>query len=265
MAEVKAHQVSTNSFNENHAIYDQVRPNFIPEAVDSLTTNLGLHEGSKVMELASGTGKFTKAIRDNGYDLVTVEPSVGMIESFRKNFPEIPCVQGDSYKLPFDDNTFDALIIAQAFHWFADDASMKELARVLKSGGKLGMIWNQEDLSDLPEDHWQVQVSNYILSFDGDVPQYRHMKWPLAIKGQSYVNPDYQEAYFKWQKKNNIEDIWPYWESRSYITALPKEKKIEVKAKVEELLKKYVKPQDIDQNNQITSNRYVHVVWTVKP
>lgn len=254
-------EVSISSFNKNHLIYDQVRPSFIPEAVDRLTSALDLHEGSKVMELASGTGKFTKAIADKGYDLTAVEPSIGMIESFKKNFPDIPCVQGDSYNVPFENDTFDGIIIAQAFHWFADDSSLKELARVLKPGGKLGLIWNHEDLSDLSEDNWQVQVSNYIWQYDVNVPQYRHMKWPGAIKSQSYLNPEYKEADFKWEKPNNIDEIWPYWESRSYITALPDDEKARVKAKVEDLLNQYA---TVNDDGKIISRRHTHVVWTEK-
>ena len=82
---------------------------------------------------------------DNGWtdNLAVLEPSKGMLETFNKNFPQIKNqILGSSYKIPLQDNSIDAVIIAQGFHWFADLDSLKEIYRVLKPQGKLGLIWN---------------------------------------------------------------------------------------------------------------------------
>ena len=74
-AKATPHPTAIRAFGSNHKLYDQVRPSFTDSSVVVLTSALGLHPGSRVVELGSGTGKFTKSIADNGYELVAVEPS----------------------------------------------------------------------------------------------------------------------------------------------------------------------------------------------
>ncbi len=109
-----------------------------------------------ILELAVGTGKFTQSLFKRGWgskktskgvpNLIAVEPSKGMLETFKQNFPQVDSRQGSSYSIPIDDNSVDVIIIAQAFHWFADENSLNEFKRILKpnSGGIVGMIWNYD-------------------------------------------------------------------------------------------------------------------------
>lgn len=255
----KVNEVAKGSYDTNHQLYDKVRPGFIPAAVDYLVKSLDVKEGGRVVDLAAGTGKFTRAIADRGFDLVAVEPSEGMIASFRKNFPDIPCEQGDSYHIPLDDESADGITVAQAFHWFADHQSLKEIARVLKPGAKVALIWNYEGLDDTPENGWQRQVTNYVHSFDLGVPQYRHGKWLKAFENQSYFKTPFQEAHFKFEMEYKQSEIWPYWESRSYITALPEDKRMEVKAKIEQMI-----ANSPDATEPLVAKRGVHVVIAEK-
>lgn len=150
----RAHTTAVDSFNSNHLSYDKFRPSFSPIIVDKLLLDMGL--GSKagedmeystdktILELAAGTGKFTRNLVDSGWtdNLIIVEPSEGMLESFRQNFPMVQSYLGSSYSIPLEDSSVDAILIAQGFHWFSDLDSLKEMRRVLKKGGTLGMIWN---------------------------------------------------------------------------------------------------------------------------
>jgi ubiquinone/menaquinone biosynthesis C-methylase UbiE len=62
---------------------------------------------------------------------------------------------GTATEIPVPDGVADAIIVAQAFHWFSTDEALTEFARVLKPGGSLGLIWNFYDRDHLPE--WQLQ------------------------------------------------------------------------------------------------------------
>src|SRR4051812_4555731 len=58
----------------------------------------------------------------------------------------IQCINGDAENIPFNNNTFDLIICAQSFHWFATNSALNEIHRVLRKNnginGSLGLIWN---------------------------------------------------------------------------------------------------------------------------
>lgn len=150
-------QTALNSFNKNHSNYDAFRPSFPSKVVDPFLASLGLAEKNnlgvfefktekKILELAAGTGKFTKNLIENGWaeNVVVVEPSEGMLKSFKVNFPGVKALPGSSYEIPLQSNSVDSVIAAQAFHWFSDEQSLKEIRRVLKPNGTLGLIWNAD-------------------------------------------------------------------------------------------------------------------------
>lgn len=133
------HQVAAVGFNSKAEEYDRGRPDFPVDSIREVLASLA--PGSRVLDLASGTGKLTRAMVEVRRNLhyVGVEPAAAMRAKFAENFPHIPCVDGTAASLPFPDGHFDAVFIGQAFHWFADEVSLKEIARCLKSpGGLLG-------------------------------------------------------------------------------------------------------------------------------
>ena len=64
--------------------------------------------------------------------------------------------------LPLADGTVDAVVVAQAFHWFDPDRALAEIDRVLRPGGWLALIWNERDESD-PMVHELVSISKWDL------------------------------------------------------------------------------------------------------
>lgn len=273
----EVNKVSLSSYDSNHELYDKVRPDFPDEAVDKLVSDfLHIVPGeSKIVELASGTGKFTKSLVARGLNknggLIAVEPSSGMNKSFKKNFPnnDPPVYEASAYDMSsvVKDTSVDAVIIAQAFHWFADKDALKELARVLKDDGKLALIWNYEDIEGLPETNWQVRLTNYIWSFDHDVPQYRRQTWRKAFtdEDEKYFELPWEEDHFKTIVTLPREMLWPYWASRSYITALSKEKQEEVKKHAESIIyDENIPASDIAENGDLIVRKATHIVAVKK-
>lgn len=266
---LQVNKVSQSTYNSNHALYDEYRPEFLPEAVDALVfQTLHLVPGeSRVIELASGTGKFTKSLVARGFNqnhrLLAIEPSDGMISTFRKNFPRGPRVlRASSYYMPVDDGSADAVLIAQGFHWFADQQALKELARVLVRGsGQLGLVWNYDDLRGLPATNWQRRVAEYVWTFDGGVPQYRHQQWRRALENQPYFDTNLKEEHFLYEVHVDRRDVWPYWQSRSFVTALPRDKQEEVQAYIELVLSD-VAVEDVAADGKLIARRGTHIVAT---
>jgi SAM-dependent methyltransferase len=145
MSEV--HEVAARGFGSEAAAYDRARPSYPPDAITWLTENLRLRPGSRIVDLAAGTGKLTRLLTDIGADLVAMEPVTAMRAKLREQLPQVPVLAGVAEALPLADSSIDAVIVAQAFHWFDARRAMTEIARVVRPGGHLALIWNARDRS----------------------------------------------------------------------------------------------------------------------
>ena len=129
-------------------LYERARPGYSGESVAHLVSVLGIGPGRRVLDVASGTGKLTRELMATGATCVAAERSASMRGSFARAVPGVAQVGADALALPFGDGTFDAVTVAQAFHWFATVEAVEEFARVLRPGGGLGLVWNERDESD---------------------------------------------------------------------------------------------------------------------
>jgi ubiquinone/menaquinone biosynthesis C-methylase UbiE len=125
--------------------YDNARPSYPTEAVDDIVEKLRLTKESKVLDLASGTGIFTKLLVQRGLNVDACEPASEMRRKFRESLPDVQVFEGTATCIPIEGGTYDVVVAAQAFHWFDNVDALKEIHRVLKKNGSLVLIWNMED------------------------------------------------------------------------------------------------------------------------
>jgi SAM-dependent methyltransferase len=134
-------QAQAGSFGAAAAIYERARPSYPVEAVDWL-----LPEGSpRVLDLGAGTGKLTRMIAERGIEVEAVDPSAQMLAELSQVLPSVPTHVGSAEQIPLPDDSFDAVVVAQAWHWVDVPRAAAEVARVLKPGGQLGLVWNDRD------------------------------------------------------------------------------------------------------------------------
>ena len=141
------HEIAARGFGAEAAAYERARPSYPPDAITWLTENLALGPGSQIVDLAAGTGKLTRLLAGIGADLIAVEPVAGMRAKLHEQLPAVPVVAGVAEALPLADSSVDAVVVAQAFHWFDARRAMAEIARVVRPGGHLALIWNARDRS----------------------------------------------------------------------------------------------------------------------
>jgi SAM-dependent methyltransferase len=140
------HEVAAAGFSDA-ADYEAARPSYPPDAVAWFVENLRIAPGAHVLDLAAGTGKLTRLLAPAGAHLVAAEPVAGMRDLFRASVPGVPVLACTAEQLAFRDASLDAVTVAQAFHWFDHDRALAELARVVRPGGRVGLVWNARDRS----------------------------------------------------------------------------------------------------------------------
>jgi len=132
------------SFGAEAAAYERGRPSYPPEAIDWLLPVSG-SDVLEVLDLGAGTGKLTTRLVERGLDVVAVDPIPEMLELLSSSLPDTPAMLGTAEEIPLPDDSVDAVLVAQAWHWFDPERAVKEVARVLRPGGRLGLVWNNRD------------------------------------------------------------------------------------------------------------------------
>ena len=129
------------SFGSVADAYDRGRPAYPAEAIGWLTGG----EAKVVLELGAGTGKLTRQLVDAGHAVFATDPDEAMLEVLRERVPEVSARTATAEDIPANDRSVDVVVVAQAFHWFDHEVALAEIARVLKPGGHLALMWNSRD------------------------------------------------------------------------------------------------------------------------
>ncbi|GAB0103676.1 class I SAM-dependent methyltransferase [Nocardia sp. JMUB6875] len=132
------------SFGAAAAAYDAHRPDYPLAGLRWALEPLGSTD-VRVLDLGAGTGKLTGVAVAAGARVTAVEPDEGMRAVLRERHPRVPALTGTAESIPLPDNSMDAIVAGQAFHWFDLPRSFPEFARVLRPGGVLAAFWNDHD------------------------------------------------------------------------------------------------------------------------
>ena len=146
------------SFGSVADVYDRARPDYPPAAVEWLTGAPPLD----VVDLGAGTGKLTRGLAALGHRVTAVEPLPAMLDRLRAGVPAAAAVLGTAELIPLADGAADVVTAGQAFHWFDHGPALAEIARVLRPGGRLSLVWNTRD----ERDPWVERLSDVIGSED---------------------------------------------------------------------------------------------------
>lgn len=129
------------SFGAAAAAYVAARPPYPRVSVRDLL-------GSKprdVIDLGAGTGKLAQTLVAEGHHVHAVDPDPLMLAALAAQLPGVPCSIGTASQLPRPDASADAVVAGQAYHWFDTGTALPQIARVLRPGGTLGLLWNVRD------------------------------------------------------------------------------------------------------------------------
>ena len=125
--------------------YARFRPTYPDELFNALDARLGGALGL-ALDLATGTGAAVLPLLDRGARGVAVEPNRSMLARARRRLGGragwMGAVAARAECLPMAAGAASCVTVAQAFHWFEPAPALEEIARVLRPGGVLALLWN---------------------------------------------------------------------------------------------------------------------------
>ncbi|WP_219732956.1 class I SAM-dependent methyltransferase [Kribbella qitaiheensis] len=217
-------QAQATSFGDAAAAYQRGRPPYPASAVDWLVPA----DARRVLDLGAGTGKLTRLLADRGFELTAVEPLAEMRDELLAAVPTATVMDGSAEKIPVADHSLDAVVVAQAWHWFDASAALREAARVLVPGGTLGLVWNDRDLS-VP---WVAELDRIL-----------HQHGPQVMDTQPEIGAPFEQLErleVRWEHQLTRADVLDLVASRSYVITLPPSERTELLNQVAELLESHL-------------------------
>jgi SAM-dependent methyltransferase len=175
---VTVNPLADRAFGSQAQAYERGRPGWPADAVTGLLERWGARD---VVDLAAGTGKLTRVLV-RAAEVTAIEPVDGMRAVLERQVPEARVLAGSAEAIPLPDESVDAVFVAEAFHWFDLERAPAEIARVLRPGGRLAVLFNglDGDEADWMKELFEV-VTRYALP-NRQTP--RTVPWREALEGQ---------------------------------------------------------------------------------
>lgn len=220
-------QVRAASFSGVADAYARARPGYPEDAVRWLAGE----EPCDVVDLGAGTGKLTRSLVDLGHRVTAVEPLPEMIEQLRVAVPEATAVEGGAEAIPRPAESADVVTVAQAFHWFDHGPALAEIARVLRPGGRIALVWNVRDESEA----WVGELSDAMVGRTG-------LEYGAAapITASGLFGP-VERAIFRHVHEVDREMLQELVRSRSYCAVLSEEERAPVLQDVDDLFMEHAR------------------------
>ncbi|GAA1653770.1 class I SAM-dependent methyltransferase [Actinoplanes couchii] len=205
------------SFGSVAGTYHRGRPTYPLSAVEWVVPR----HARRVLDLGAGTGKFTELLTTAGLSVVAVEPSAEMRAEITVT-AEI--LAGTGEQIPLPDGDVDAVVCAQAWHWVDPALAVPEVARVLRPGGTLNLVWNIRD----HEEPWVALLDDVL---------HRHTRQEIDTTPEvgAPFGPA-ERTEIRWRHTLTRAALLDMVASRSYVIVLAPHERAELLGDVTELL-----------------------------
>lgn len=226
---MNVNDVARCGFSRAAAVYERTRPGYPREAVAWLCERLAIGSGHVVLDLGAGTGKLTRDLVPSGAKVIAVEPLDEMREQLARVVPEAEALGGTAEEIPLPDESVDAVVCAQAFHWFDLERALPEAHRVLRPAGGLALIWNTRGI----EDPVQARLDAFLVQYQENASKH----WPESADAAVAESPLFGPVeHRRWPNEQRVSlgELVGVVASRSYVASLDEEARAELLEEVRE-------------------------------
>jgi SAM-dependent methyltransferase len=213
----------SRSFGGVADVYERARPSYPIDAVRWLSGEAP----ARLLDLGSGTGKLTADLVGLGHQVIAADPSAPMLRRLRDTVPEAAPMQSNAESIGLATSSVDVVVAGQAFHWFDPGDALPEIARVLRPGGTLSLVWNLRDES-VP---WVRKLSAVIGAED-----WTDLVDPVR---ESDLFGEVEHKRFRFWQPVDREGLIGLVRSRSYVATLGESERGELLAQVGRLYDHY--------------------------
>jgi SAM-dependent methyltransferase len=225
--------------------YELHRPGWPVEAVERALAELGLGIGSTVVDLAAGTGKLTRELTARTAHVIAVEPSADMLRRLRQTAPEAEALDGTAAAMPLADGSVDGVFVGEAFHWFATREAVAEIARVVRPGGGVAVLWN---LHDFGEEPWLQQAGSVmapVLPAALDAAGRHHPnRWQAAFAGAPFG--PFEQFEVRHERRTDVAGLIAHILTWSHTRALDEDTRARLATDLDEVLRReHPSPDDV--------------------
>ena len=184
-----------------------------------------------MLDLAAGTGKLTQLLLERFARVTAVEPDGEM----RALNPSPDALAGTAESIPLGDDAVDGVFVAEAFHWFCDPPAVREIARVLRPGGTLTLLWNRTTGDSAPAGAHELMDELRRRAGAGHKRhRYYSGEWRAAFAGSDFG--PIEEAVFEHEHELDRPGLVSYFMSQSQVASRPPAEREEIRVRLGRLI-----------------------------
>lgn len=206
----------TKRFSDRVHDYVKYRPSYPPDTIQVIVEEAELSAGAVIADIGCGTGISSLPFLKQGIRVIGVEPNDAMRAAagrFLAEFPGFSIKAASAESTGIEDNSVDAVIAAQAFHWFQTQKTRAEFERILRPGGSMVLMWNERSLNAT---EFLREYEELLVRYSTDYSQVRHDRFGPELLGEFFARP-FQAFGFDNKQTFGLEGLLGRVRSSSYM------------------------------------------------
>ena len=132
----------TSAFSDRGANYASYRPSYPTALIDTILKGLGQPSHLTAADIGAGTGIASRLLGDRGVRVMAIEPNASMRHAAEPH-PLVEFCDASAEATNLAEASIDLITSFQAFHWFDPIPTLSEFRRILKSTGRLAIVWSK--------------------------------------------------------------------------------------------------------------------------